>query len=473
MDMPPSGWYPDPYGVAGLLRWWDGSTWTQHTHAGSAHEPTDAAGPATSLDATRVGGPLGASSDEAVRTAANRTVPQPIAGQPTTVQPTTVQPTAVQPTAPQPAALAPTTVQPPVPGVRPGPALDRTQVQASVADSGTRQPGMGSSWPGAGGYRGAEAPYGGGQADQFGTQILPPVTDADWDRPTGGYHALASLRQRRLLFFGLLAAGTVVVLALIGVLISNLGSPGASAPTAETSAAPPVTSAPSPTAQATTATPTQTPSATGTAGGLSDSVSGLSYALLSSPWTSGCPAGLSSPQTLTWTAGESAQAGQFSNNGNPTTWYGEACSAPLPQSYGYTGVADLEPTAMNLMNQFDGPYYGALNHQRTQLASTPTSISGHPAWEIKYLETYPSAASMGLPFNSEEGAIVVADQGTGLPPAVFFVSVPSNLGVGNVDALVSSLTLTVASPSQSATPSASTAQPGGNGQPGGGGGNNP
>jgi len=32
MDLPPSGWYPDPYGTPSLLRWWDGSGWTQHTH---------------------------------------------------------------------------------------------------------------------------------------------------------------------------------------------------------------------------------------------------------------------------------------------------------------------------------------------------------------------------------------------------------------------------------------------------------
>src|ERR1700761_115990 len=32
MDLPPSGWYPDPYGTPQLLRWWDGSVWTQHTH---------------------------------------------------------------------------------------------------------------------------------------------------------------------------------------------------------------------------------------------------------------------------------------------------------------------------------------------------------------------------------------------------------------------------------------------------------
>ncbi len=32
MDLPPSGWYPDPYGTPDLLRWWDGSNWTHHTH---------------------------------------------------------------------------------------------------------------------------------------------------------------------------------------------------------------------------------------------------------------------------------------------------------------------------------------------------------------------------------------------------------------------------------------------------------
>ncbi|MFC8124295.1 phospholipid scramblase-related protein [Streptomyces sp. NPDC057302] len=30
----PAGWYPDPQGAPKLLRWWDGSLWTQHTSAG-------------------------------------------------------------------------------------------------------------------------------------------------------------------------------------------------------------------------------------------------------------------------------------------------------------------------------------------------------------------------------------------------------------------------------------------------------
>src|SRR5258708_35711394 len=143
MTMRPSGWYPDRSGVRGWRRWGDGSTWTQHTHTGTAGEPPDASGPVTSLDATRIG----AASNEAPRTAIDRLVPQP-----TTVQPAVAQPTMIQPT----------TVQPPLPAVRPGAPLDRTQVQASVAHPGIRQPGTGSSSPGAGpsgGYRGAGRPH--------------------------------------------------------------------------------------------------------------------------------------------------------------------------------------------------------------------------------------------------------------------------------------------------------------------------
>ncbi|MGW1894875.1 phospholipid scramblase-related protein [Streptomyces sp. NPDC002004] len=35
----PAGWYPDPQGTPQLLRWWDGSQWTQHTSPGQGAAP--------------------------------------------------------------------------------------------------------------------------------------------------------------------------------------------------------------------------------------------------------------------------------------------------------------------------------------------------------------------------------------------------------------------------------------------------
>jgi Protein of unknown function (DUF2510) len=441
MDMPPAGWYPDPYGVPDLLRWWDGSTWTQHTHEGGAPQAPGAAG--TSLDMTRVGeasggaGGGGAAGGQGAGTAIQRMTPPPGAVQPAAAARGPQDATVVQPTA----------VQHP-------------------------------SWPDAGPSGGHGAPP---RQDGDGTRVLM-VNESAWTSPgqPGGYGGRPGgdqdQRRRRMMLGGLLAGGTAVALALIALVVNSLTS---SAPPATTTAqnttpptSAPVTPAPTPTPASPAASPA--PSISTVPGGVSDSISGLTYPLLAAPWANGCPASLSNQQTATWTAGESALAGQVSSNGQQVNWYAEACSGPLPQQYGYNGVADLEPAAMNLLNAIDGPYYGALNHSRTQLASTPVSVSGHPGWEIKYLMTYPDAASQGLAWNSEEGAVVLADQGNGLPPSVFLVSVPSNLSVATVDALVGSLTLTVAQQpgNQPSTTPPSTGN-GGGGDNGGGGGNHP
>lgn len=36
----PSGWYPDPSGAPDVLRWWDGTTWTDHTQTSAPAAPT-------------------------------------------------------------------------------------------------------------------------------------------------------------------------------------------------------------------------------------------------------------------------------------------------------------------------------------------------------------------------------------------------------------------------------------------------
>ena len=130
-------------------------------------------------------------------------------------------------------------------------------------------------------------------------------------------------------------------------------------------------------------------------------------------------------------------------NDGQTAWYGEACSGPLPAQYNYSGVSDLENTATNVAQTLENAYYIALSHTIAPELSQPVTVSGHPGWEIEYLVNYTNATAQGATWTTEEGAVLVADTGTGNTPVVFFTSVPDTLGETNVGSLVSSLQLTV------------------------------
>ena len=173
---------------------------------------------------------------------------------------------------------------------------------------------------------------------------------------------------------------------------------------------------------------------------VADGSSGLSYRLLASPWRRGCPVVLETP-VFSWTAGEHAVAGQVSINGTVFDWHGNPCSGQLRQQFAYSGPVDLEPVTMGVTDAVEPAYYAGLRHHRTIETNSATRVSGHPAWMVTFLMTYPAAASEGLAWTSEAGAVVVVDRGAGQAPAVFYASIPSNLGTSDVSTLVSSLRL--------------------------------
>jgi hypothetical protein len=269
------------------------------------------------------------------------------------------------------------------------------------------------------------------------------VPSPAWDSLMRETRAIARRRRRRRrqwirrIMLSLLTVVTAVVLTVIVVMVRDMAkTPTAAGPTALADTARTVSKASGPAQHGVSAQPASSESQPLVV----DTSSGLSYRLLSSPWRRGCPSALDTPM-FSWSAGERAVAGQVAIGGSTINWHGLACSGQLQQPFQYSRPADLEPTAQGLAGALDPAYYSGLRHYRTLEASYPTQVSGHPAWVVRFLMTYTDASAEGLAWTSEAGAVVVVDRGAGRVPAIFYVSVPSNLGTGNVSLFISSLRL--------------------------------
>lgn len=166
----------------------------------------------------------------------------------------------------------------------------------------------------------------------------------------------------------------------------------------------------------------------GPPGTLADREAGLSYHLLPSPWRKGCPM---RDNPVRWSGGEGALAGHVRSEGRTIDWWANACSGVLPARLQDASLAK-EATGAAAAIDTDR----ALSHHRTVTSSTAARVDGRPAWVVRFTVRYPG---QHLAWRSETGAVVVVTRPDGEPPAVFYASVPSNLGTMNLKALISSL----------------------------------
>jgi hypothetical protein len=186
--------------------------------------------------------------------------------------------------------------------------------------------------------------------------------------------------------YGLLTGATMVALLVDVFLIRGIsGTTPVPGPAPRTASAPAASSTSSSRSTGLTMSPRRkaspSPSTSPVSGSeVTDAASGLSYRLLPSPWSPGCPYQLNT-SLFSWSAGESALAGEVAIGGNNTLWYGDACSGQFQQQFQYSGTADLEPAAMSLADELEVAHSSGLCiTARSRAARRCRSAVTRPGW---------------------------------------------------------------------------------------------
>lgn len=464
--MTPAGWYRDPYGTPGLLRWWDGREWTQETRPEADDQPSNGSGDlgraaddASPPDGAgeRPSGAVPGPDDDTPRPDAAageggvgtepRADDAPAgahgedAGAAPGDGPAGADPqagTAPYAAAPRPAFAAAPDADAHTGGEDGTPAGMGT---APVPDAGAQPPGgetqtwsppgAGQAWPvpGQGPWPQGQAPAGGpppghpqggwpapgqapgtwpqGQAPgawpQGGWQ--PGQVPPPWQYPEPAWGAGAPGGRHRTRI-ALLIGGAVVLVILILVAVAVVAS-GVGGRT-DNSGRSPVTAT------------------------INDTKAGLSYAGLGGAWHRETVSPNGGLARLGFDQGEDAVVMKNYDNGDP--YVASAYSGVVPSQ----ATGSLQATATALLATLEPVSYPP--HTRQELSSAAHTVDGHDGWLLKVKFNFPEAKARGWNFRSETAAMVVVDRGNGQPPAEFYVSIPdSHKKQGDLDLLLSSL----------------------------------
>ncbi|SEG56838.1 Protein of unknown function [Thermomonospora echinospora] len=397
----PAGWYHDPYGTPGLLRYWDGGQWTQATQPSDEWndaEPTQ--GGAAPADAPVPSGPPESSPAPSG--------PPASSGSPALSGPPVPAGFSPDAGAGQPGGSTPPPWMPPADG-RPnwnwdGPPAGPATPQPWQASKGPQTP---PPW---------QSPQGPGTPQPW--QTGPP-------QPAGSNTGL---------LWALGGGGVVVIVLIVLVALFATGVLGGGP---EPSSA---TAAPAPTATVPSVNPTGRSPVTGT---ITDDTAGVSYAQLGGGWQ---------PQQIDPNSPFARERGfsrgqiavvQNDYNGSGGQYLASVYSGRLPESVGYDGPEDLQTAISDFARSIETepePTGSYPSHTREDLESASRTIGDHKAHLVRFRLSFPQAASRGWNFRSETVAFVLIDQGSGQRPSVVWITVPDSHGNGgDLDLLLESI----------------------------------
>ncbi|MFI6598175.1 DUF2510 domain-containing protein [Nonomuraea sp. NPDC050536] len=421
----PAGWYPDPYGSP-QLRWWDGGQWTDATHPLEQPAPPE-----------QGSGPQFPPGPSWTDHPANPTLTygEPLQGQGQYGQPDHTEPSGPQFTPPpggSPYGGAPLTSPAPdgspYGGAQSGPQFGPQSGPQSGPQFGPQ------SGPQQGVPQFAPPPQSGPQytAPQYGAPPQYTVPGAAQQPP--GYGPPRRESNPLPWVFGGLAALVVVGLIVVGaIFFVNRGS---GRPTADDTYVPqPPTTGQTQEPPPSTSVPQQLPQPQD--GRITDPVAGLSYAPPSG-WQVPDIADVNGtdPQAQAWSSAVQ-QTAQAKYNGK-SDWIGNVYTGVLNDLFPYGSSQDLQNLTGTVFIDFQ-KYYD-IQHTQKIVQSKAIKIGDKDAWVLQFkLDFSAESKKKGYKWNTENGAIVLMDRGEGERPAIFYMSVPDNLGTNVVEQVLASL----------------------------------